>query len=75
MVKAGDEKEHRIQKHKLLLAEFQAGVWTTSEYKDEVCKLNSPKPDAPAPSGSHGPSPAWDIETGGNLPSDGDESD
>ena len=61
------------KKHKLLLSEFQAGVWTHDEYWAEVHKLEGSSTLA----ATHSPSPDWDININGSLPheSSDDSSD
>ena len=42
MANAHADEEHKTKRRKLLLSEFQAGVWTHEEYRTEVCKLDEP---------------------------------
>ena len=58
------EEERKTKKHKLLLSEFQAGIWSWNEYQAEVCKLEG----SSTPAATRSPSPDWDIDANGSLP-------
>ena len=63
MATACAEEEWKTKKCKLLLSEFQAGVWTHDEYQAEVCKLKG----SSTPAATCSPSPDWDINMNGSL--------
>lgn len=57
-----------VKKRKLLLDEYREGMWTREEYREQVAKL-----ERQADPRERSPSPQWDIENGGSLPTDDSE--
>ena len=64
MATAHAEEECKTKKCKLLLSEFQAGIWSCNEYWAEMHKLEGSSTSA----ATHSPSPDWDIDANGSLP-------
>jgi hypothetical protein len=72
MANARADEERKTKRRKLLLSEFQAGVWTREEYRTEVRKLDEPNTLAAAPSVPRSASPEWIMGKDGELPEDDD---
>ena len=67
MANACADEEHKTKRHKLLLSEFQAGVWTHKEYRTEVHKLDEPNTPTAGPSGLCSSSLEWITGKYGEL--------
>ena len=73
MANACADEERKTKRHKLLLSEFQAWVWTREEYRAEVRRLDEPNTATAGPSGCSA-SPEWITGKDGELPEE-DEDD
>ena len=61
-------ENRKFKMHKLLLEEFQEGLWSHEDYREQIKKL-----DAPGSASSQSSSPPWNVEEKNSLPDDSED--